>query len=107
MISQVYAQALGAGDPAKLKDLESVFASVIGYAIPIGGIVLFVMILYGGFQLITAGENPDKVQGAKNTITYAIYGIILISLAYLIIVIIADFTGVEQLKTFRIYTPNP
>lgn len=104
----VYAQEppsgpLGAGEPAQLFQLEQIFASIIGAAIPFAAIVLLVMILYGGFQLITSGDNPDKIQGAKNTITYAIAGVVLIAIAYLILSIIAEVTGVGALRRFRIY----
>ena len=57
------------------------------------GIVLFVMLIIGGFRYITAGGDPKGIEGAKKTLTYAIAGMVLVALSYLIINFIASFTG--------------
>ena len=56
----------------------------------------------GGFQFITSGGDPKGVEQAKNTLTYAIGGVVLIAAGYLIIQIIQVFTGVP-LSEFLIY----
>lgn len=89
---------------ALLSDFECVFASVINAALAFGGIVLFIMLLMGGFQYITAGGDPKGVEGAKKTLTYAIGGTILLALSFLILVLIREFTGVE-VTNFQIVRP--
>lgn len=89
---------------ALLSDLECVFASVIGAALSFGGIVLFIMLLVGGFQYITAGGNPQSVEGAKKTLTYAIGGTILLALSFLILVLVREFSGVD-VTNFQIVRP--
>lgn len=101
MIPVAYAQ-LGVGTPAPLSAGTEVFESILGAAIPFAGIVLFIMLLWGGFQYITSGGDPKKAGAARNTLTYAIVGIVLIALAYLILVIIAEFTGAEGILNFSI-----
>ena len=81
------------GDPAKLSDLEKVFENVVSVALGLAGIVLFVMLIIGGFRYITAGGDPKGIEGAKKTLTYAIAGMVLVALSYLIINFIASFTG--------------
>lgn len=49
------------------------------------GIVAVVMIIYGGLKYITSGGDSGNVTGAKNTILYAIIGLIIVALAQFIV----------------------
>lgn len=88
---------------AAISDLECVFGNVIGAALGFAGIVLFILLLSGGFKYITSGGDPKALEGAQKTITYAIGGIVLILLSYLILVLIKTITGVDitQFKVFQ------
>lgn len=46
--------------------------------IALGSGFAFLAILYGGFQVLTAGGDPQKVASGKNTIMGAIFGVLLI-----------------------------
>lgn len=81
--------------PASLGDLEKVFGNVVKDALGLAGIVLFIMLLFGGLKYITAGSDPKAAEGAQKTITYAIGGLILILLSFLILVLIKTITGVD------------
>jgi hypothetical protein len=105
MLSTVLAQGIVPATKAnKLSDLTGVFLNIISLLIPLGGIILFVMIVIGGFSLLTSGGVPQKVEVAKATITYAIIGIVLLACSYLIILLIARFTGVESILDFNLYS---
>ncbi len=80
---------------AKISDLESVIGNVIGYVLGFAGIVLFVLLILGGFKFITSGGDPKAVEGAKKTLTSALAGLAIILLAYLILVLIKNLTGVN------------
>jgi hypothetical protein len=43
------------------------------------------MIIYGGFRYITSGGDSNGVTAAKNTILYAIIGLIIVALAQIIV----------------------
>ncbi len=90
------------GDVAQLRDLEGVFGNVVSVVLGLAGIVLFIMIILGGFSYITSGGDPKKVESARNTLTYAIGGMIFIALAYLILKFIEVFTGVPVTE-FKIF----
>jgi len=87
-----------------LSNLTDTFGRIISILIPVGGIVLFVMLIIGGFYFITSNGDPRKVEGAKATITYAIGGIVLLALAFFIIQVIAFFAGVPTILNFNIYS---
>jgi hypothetical protein len=88
-------------DVAKLTDLETVFENVIRIALALGGIVLFIMLLSGGFKYITSGGDPKGVEEAKKTLSYAIGGMVLLAMAFLILRFVSEFTGIDVTQ-FRI-----
>lgn len=90
--------------PATIKDFEGVFSNVLGLLIGLGAIIFFIMLILGGFNIMSAGGDPKALEGAKKTITYAIGGMILLALSLLIFKVVEAFTGVDLLK-FRIYQP--
>lgn len=88
--------------PAQLTALEPIFENVLSVALAIGGILLFIMLVIGGFRYISAGADAKSAQSAQHTITFAIYGVIFLALAYLFLRLIAGFTGVEEILNFSI-----
>jgi uncharacterized membrane protein len=49
------------------------------------GAVSVIMIIYGGFRYITSGGDSGRVGNAKNTLIYAIIGLVIVALAQLIV----------------------
>jgi hypothetical protein len=89
------------GGVVTIKGFERVFSNIVIVAIGFAGLALFIMLLVGGFKYLTSAGNPKAAESARNTITYAILGLVLVALAYLILMFISTFTGVD-LSTFRI-----
>lgn len=103
LVKTVYAQTNSA-PPAQLSGLEDIFGRIISLAIGFAGIAFFIMFVVGGFSYLTAGGDQGKVEAAKKTLTYAIFGLVFIALAYLILRFIASFTGTEStILNFQIY----
>lgn len=92
-------------DVAKISDLKVVFENIVGYALGMAGIVLFILLLVAGFKYITSGGDPKAVEGAKKTLTSAVIGLVVILISYLILVLIETITGVEVTK-FNIVIPQ-
>jgi len=90
--------------PAQLSQLNDVFKNLVSALLALGGIVLFLMLLSGGFKYLTSGGDPKATEGAKNTLTYAISGMVLLVGSYLILRIISDFTGAD-VTNFSITNP--
>lgn len=49
------------------------------------GVVAVIMIVIGGFRYITSGGSSDSITAAKNTIIYAIIGLVIVALAQFIV----------------------
>lgn len=72
-------------DPNKTSDPKAVTLSIINYALFFVGVIAIVFVVWGGIQFIMAGGDADKVTKAKNTILYAILGVVVIVLAFAIV----------------------
>lgn len=49
------------------------------------GILAVIMLIVGGFRFITSSGNPETIKSAKNTITYALIGLVIVALAQIIV----------------------
>jgi len=91
---------------ATIRGLECLFGNLIGPVPSLIALVAVIMIILAGVRLITAGSEPKAVAAAWSTFTWAIIGIILLSVAWLVIVFIGKFTG-ANITTFTIPSPTP
>lgn len=82
-------------EPTQFFELEELVSNVIRAAVPLAGVVLFGMLVFGGIQYLTSGGNPEGMQKAKGTLTYAIAGIALLVIAWFALLFIETFTGVR------------
>jgi hypothetical protein len=65
--------------------LKAVAAKVVNVFSIIVGIAAVIMIIYGGFRYITSGGDSGRVGNAKNTLIYAIVGLVIVALAQFIV----------------------
>jgi len=77
------------------KCLEVVFARILNVAVTLAVLALFVMMVVGGFKFLTSGGDQKATASAQQTMTYAIAGIALMAIAFLIFRLIEFFTGVK------------
>lgn len=90
--------------PATLKDLETVFSSVVTAFLALGGLLLFLMFVSGGFKYLNSGGDGKAVESAQKTLTYAIGGFVILAGSIIILKIIGEFTGTSNIITnFKIY----
>ncbi len=57
------------------------------------GAVSIIMIIYGGFRYVTSGGDQNAVGSAKNTLIYAIVGLVIVALAQLIVHFVLNQTS--------------
>ncbi len=76
----------GGAEAAKGEDqgdsLTGIFQTVVNIMLFLVGAVAVIMLVIGGIRYVISGGNQDQVTGAKNTIMYAIIGIVVAFLAY-------------------------
>ena len=80
---------------ARICDVVTIFKSIITASVALVGLVVFIMLLWGGFQLLTAGPNDQKIAQARQTITWGIIGMVVLLSSYFVLLLITQFTGVD------------
>ncbi len=74
------AQPTGVAD--NLTGQGGIFATVANILLFLVGAVAVIMLIIGGLRYVTSNGQSEAVSGAKNTIMYAIIGIVVAFLAY-------------------------
>lgn len=62
----------------------AVVMHAINWVIGISGVVCAIFIVVGGFGYMTSAGDPSKLQKAKRTIIYAIIGLVIVALSFII-----------------------
>ena len=73
------------GVPTELFGNTGVFTQITNTALAAVGLIAVIMLIFGGIRYIISGGDQKKVTDAKNTILYAIIGLIISLLAYAIV----------------------
>ena len=97
IISSCYS---GADKVATLKCIPAVFQNLVTAALLFAGVVALFFIIFGGIKLILSQGDPKQVEGAKHTLTYAILGLVLILLSFLILNFISYVTRIPCILKF-------
>lgn len=75
--------------------LNNLVATIVNLFSVFVGIIAVIMIIIGGFRYITSGGDSGNVSSAKNTILYAIIGLLIVAFAQFIVkFVLAKATGV-------------
>jgi hypothetical protein len=86
--------ARGTDQTANLFGQSGIFRTITNVLLFILGAISVIMIIIGGLRYVISGGNSTAVTAAKNTILYAIVGVIVALLAYAIInFVLTSFTG--------------
>ena len=86
VFSPVYAQA--PAPPAQLSDIGTVVQNVIKLLAPAAAIAFLVMLLVGAYKFMTSGGDPKGAASARSTLTYALIGVVLLAVSWLILQIV-------------------
>lgn len=58
--------------------------------------------IVGGFRYLTSGGNSKGTETGRNTLTFAVVGLVVAISAFIILNLIAEFTGVKTILEFSI-----
>jgi hypothetical protein len=85
--------ARGTDQSADLFGATGVFTTISNVLLFLVGAISVIMIIIGGLRYVISGGNSSNVTAAKNTILYAIVGLIVAILAFAIInFVVSSFT---------------
>lgn len=87
-----------ADTPTSLQCIPYFISNIISFAIPFAGVVAVFFIVLSGIKFLTSGGDPGKVEGAKRTLTFAIIGLVIILLVFVIIKVFSRTLGLPDCK---------
>jgi hypothetical protein len=77
--------ARGTDQVVNIFGANGIFSTITNLMLFLVGAISVIMIIIGGFRYVVSGGNASSVSAAKNTILYAVIGIIIAILAYAVI----------------------
>jgi hypothetical protein len=72
-------------DATAATSLSQILANVINLLSVIISVVAVIVIIISGFRYVTSGGDSGRLTSAKNSLVYAIVGLILVALAQVIV----------------------
>jgi hypothetical protein len=79
-------QACPGGDPAAGDTaLTTEIGDIVNLMLYLAGAIAVIVIIYGGIRYVTSTGDAARVKAAKDTIMYAVVGLIVALLAYAIV----------------------
>ncbi len=87
---------------ATLRCIPIVLQNIISAALLFSGVVALFLIIYSGIKLVYSGGDQKQVQSARQIMTYAILGLVLVLLSFGIIYFISYLTRVDCITKFTL-----
>lgn len=81
--------------PANVVHLQQLITRLINISVGLALIALVVVLFYAGIRFLTSGGESKVLAAQASTVTWALLGILFLALAWIILKLIATFTGVD------------
>lgn len=75
--------------------LGSILSDLLPYIYVIAGLLLLVLLIAGGFSLMTSAGNPDKMKAGYGKITSALTGFFIIFVSYIVALLVQTIFGID------------
>ncbi len=79
----------------KIADVGQLISALVGTLLILAALLAFFFLILGGIQWITSGGDKAGMEAARNKITHAIVGLIIVGAAWAIMLLIQNFLGVS------------
>ena len=77
-----------------ITDVGKLISGLIGIAMLLAALAVFIYLIWGGFEWITSGGDKAGVENARNKITAALIGLVIVASAWAIMRLIEFFFGI-------------
>lgn len=103
LIPQVFAQAetksITVNKPTGFyTSFETMISQVLNIALIVGVIIVLFYLVLGGIDWMTSGGDKGKTESARNKITAAVIGLIILVSAWAIMTFVQSLLGISILK---------
>ncbi len=97
-MEKVFAQAqLNIPQPTNIKigDIGKLISALVGVLLILAALMAFFFLILGGIQWITSGGDKAGMEAARNKITHAIVGLIIVGAAWAVMILVQNFLGIQ------------
>lgn len=74
-------------------DIGVLLNAVLSFVMVIAALLVFLYLIWGGIEWITSGGDKGKTESARNKITSAVIGLIVLAASYAILQLVLRFLG--------------
>lgn len=78
-----------------ITDVGQLISALVGTVLIIAALLAFLYLILGGIKWITSGGDKAGMEEARNKITHAIVGLIIVGAAWSIMTLVQNFLGVQ------------
>ena len=89
-------------DVATIQGAQCLLANVLSSTLTLIGLSGFIMLIVASFRWMLSGGSSQEVEKAGKTMTFAIVGLIVALSSFIILNLLAEFTGVKSILNFVI-----
>jgi len=91
----------------RITDVGQLISALVGTLLILAALLAFVFLILGGLQWITSGGDKAAMETARNKITHAIVGLIIVGAAWAIMMLVQNFLGVNVIGSQGVNLPKP
>lgn len=91
----------------RISSIGQLISALVGTLLIIAALLAFIYLILGGISWITSGGDKAGMESARNKITHAIVGLIIVGAAWAIMVLVQQFLGIEIIGGNGINIPKP
>ncbi|MBT4124107.1 MAG: hypothetical protein HN981_02680 [Candidatus Pacebacteria bacterium] len=87
-------------DPGKgfATDFGGMINGLLSFVMVIAALLVFMYLIWGGIEWITSGGDKGKTESARNKITSAIIGLVVVAASYAVLTLALNFLGFTDLN---------
>lgn len=78
--------------------IGGIISGAIQFVLVVAAVVFFFILVVGGIKWIVSGGDKTKTEGARNQITAALVGLVIVFAAWAIIKLIQTFFGINIME---------
>ena len=79
-------------------DIGALIDKALKFVMVLGALLVFMYLIWGGIEWITSGGDKTKTESARNKITAAVLGLIILAASWAILGLVLQFLGVGDLN---------
>ncbi len=93
LIPTAYAATVKLTNPLGTEDFATLVNRIGEYLVKLGIVVATLMVVIGGFQILVAGSNSERLKSGKDTIKWALIGLVILLIGKGFVSLIQDILG--------------